>query len=612
MAYALHKTIVMKEKFNVAPRHQHRRSLSLWAIAVLILTISGCRSTTSSAPAIAVAPECTSQDGTYFTLSGTATYDWVPADSAAEGGIGLDYSGKQARPIRRAAIRAVNSSGAVLIEGKTDDSGNFSMNVPGGCGAANILVIARSKSTAYAADGIGQDQCSGANWDIRIVDNTNSKAYYAAQTARAYSSSTAQISVHAAIQYSSNAYIDRTAAPFAILDTMISEMELICQANPSQYFPLLYVNWSPSNVTISGRVDRGQIGTSYFTTDASGTSNIYILGEENVDTDEYDDHVIAHEYGHYLEFALFRADSIGGNHVSGDMLDPRVAFSEGYATAVAAMTFNDPIYVDTNNTGQKRGFSIDPSSPPFGNDRGLYSESSVQHFLWTLFENHRATVPSNGFERLYSVLKNFQVNTPGFTTLLSFSAYYNQQYGSDADGLSNLWEIVLKMPMNALCAGNCLGSGDIADPLDVDNDLGNYFTAGQGIRRYDGKSWGPDFWRLYRPLVSGVNAATHHEVTERSYYSYFQNKFGNNRWYRYVAPDAGTKVFSVSNLSPGSCSEDVLDLFIYRNGVLMNFNDDLGGCPSLSITTMAQEVYTIEVRGQSGHELSGWNMTVSP
>jgi hypothetical protein len=40
---------------------------------------------------------------------------------------------------------------------------------------------------------------------------------------------------------------------------------------------------------------------------------LFIYGDEDLDTDEYDDHVL-HEWGHHYEDKFSRSDSIGGEH----------------------------------------------------------------------------------------------------------------------------------------------------------------------------------------------------------------------------------------------------------------------------------------------------------
>ena len=75
--------------------------------------------------------------------------------------------------------------------------------------------------------------------------------------------------------------------------------------------------WSPENKP-SDEWDpaTGAIQTTLFLNgELDGfPAGIYVLGWQNVDTDEYDAHVIAHEFQHYLEDALSRSDSPGGSH----------------------------------------------------------------------------------------------------------------------------------------------------------------------------------------------------------------------------------------------------------------------------------------------------------
>src|SRR5690606_26346255 len=139
----------------------------------------------------------------------------------------------------------------------------------------------------------------------------------------------------------------RAAAPFAILDVIYDAVQLVLAAAPEVEFPPLAIHWSPANVPSFGSdgapdIDSGQIGSSFFVP----SLGIYLLGAENQDTDEYDRHVIAHEWGHYFEHSFSRSDSIGGPHTRGDHLDMRVAFGEGFGNALAAMITGDSIYRD--------------------------------------------------------------------------------------------------------------------------------------------------------------------------------------------------------------------------------------------------------------------------
>ena len=109
----------------------------------------------------------------------------------------------------------------------------------------------------------------------------------------------------------------------------------------------------------------GAIGSSFFRSIRSNGTvqrEIFLLGAEDTDTEEYDRHVIAHEWGHYLEDAFSRSDSVGGPHALGDQLDMRVAFGEGWGNAFSAMVERDPVYKDTLGPAQNTGFYLDVES----------------------------------------------------------------------------------------------------------------------------------------------------------------------------------------------------------------------------------------------------------
>ena len=82
---------------------------------------------------------------------------------------------------------------------------------------------------------------------------------------------------------------------------------------PDAAFPVMKFNWSVNNRAVSGNDSTGDIGTSSY----KGNGNVYILGDADSDTDEFDDHVVVHEWGHYFEDQMSRSDSIGGPHSGG-------------------------------------------------------------------------------------------------------------------------------------------------------------------------------------------------------------------------------------------------------------------------------------------------------
>lgn len=545
-------------------------------------------------------------------IGGRVTYDWVPALDPSEGGPKLGYSGTWARPARRVVVEALDASNTSVSLGKasTDDDGYYLIPLANGANAV-LRAYARVEETAgYVADGIPPDHCTGGTWHVSVVDNTSGKAEYAIQAAGAVMAPAADVDLHAATTVTSGHYTSRSGAPFALADDAVSAIEKICEGQPAPSLPVIYMNWSPNNVPSSGSRDLGQIGTSFYTQEA-GVSNLYILGKEDVDTDEYDDHVVAHEFGHYLEDRLYRSDSIGGMHYLGsDLLDPRVAFSEGYANAMSALVLDDPGYVDTSGTGQSGGFGFSMATAPTGNDRGVYSELSVAHMLYALYLNRGA---AGSYDRIHDVLASYQKTSPALTTVQTFASYYNQVYGGSADGLRSLWVDVLDGDYDSLCPGACAGAGDTADPFDADNDLGIHYAT---TRTYYGAAKAAQFWRLYKDLTGSGFAAPGdaHDVVVGT--SRGANKYGVQRWYRYVAPSGGTKTITIDlpSVCGGGTQPDQLDMYVWDHG------DDLSGydaatsltCESYPLAASAGRTYVVVVGGwtSDGPDVNGFGVRI--
>ena len=159
-------------------------------------------------------------------------------------------------------------------------------------------------------------------------------------------------------------------------------------------------------------------------------TGIYLVGAANQDTDEYDRHVIAHEFGHYLEDQFSRSDSFGGSHALTDQLDMRVAFGEAWGSAFAAMVTAQEIYVDTHSAGQARAFSFDLEQSPsrINPNPGWFNEESLQSLLFDLYDNGR-DVPRGttsvddlalGFGPIWAVFTNEQRSTRALTSVFPF------------------------------------------------------------------------------------------------------------------------------------------------------------------------------------------------
>ena len=358
-----------------------------------------------------------------FTVSGRATYDFVPTSYNASTDTGtLNFAGTQARPIRLAQIRVLEGT-TVRATGTTALDGTYSLTFTStGSGALTVQVLARTTTPP-----------------IQVEDNTANDAVWA--YAQPVPAGGGTLNVHAASGWNGTRYTSRAAAPFAVLDSMTTASLAILASRPSIVFPMLKVNWSPNNTTATnGTVAQGFLGGSYFEGD---DNEIYVVGKDQVDTDEYDNHVIVHEWGHFFEANVSRSDSLGGDHTTGDELDPRDAFSEGWGNAASAMLLNDPLYVDTYWTGSSiRAFGWDLETAPTPTDDpspGSFSESSTMRFLYDAWDTTNEGA-FDGLSGLGPMIDAFVAlkTTDALATVGSFVAAYKAQSGVNATSVNTL------------------------------------------------------------------------------------------------------------------------------------------------------------------------------
>jgi hypothetical protein len=244
----------------------------------------------------------------------------------------------------------------------------------------------------------------------------------------------------------------RTAAPFAVLDVAVGATQKVLSVSPNQSFPALRMFWSANNLPAGGETEadwaQGQIGTSFYIFDSTNGHRLFLLGAADADTDEYDSHVIAHEWGHYFQDALSRDDSPGGSHGEGDRLDMRVAFSEGWGNAWSGIALGDPRYADSVDTSQARGFIIDVSQAPASN-RGWFSEGSVQYLLWQYAQTQAA-----GFGSMFEVMTGPLRTSSALVAIHPFSALLKTARPAAAGSIDSL------LTGQQITVNDGLGSGE--------------------------------------------------------------------------------------------------------------------------------------------------------
>jgi len=346
------------------------------------------------------APEPTS-----VNITGTISYQRV---LFSETGNGLDYDNIETLPVRGATLLALDVNGDTLDSTTTSETGTYSVTVDQDT-SVSIVVYAQTIST------------DTAKWDFEVRDNTNENSLYGllGELTNTGTSADSVRNLTASTTWDAGSYTSRVGAPFAILDSAYDVVQKIVTVDPDVELTGSDIFWSENNTTVSGDNAVGEIGTSHYS-----NKELYILGKEGVDTDEFDDHVIIHELGHYFEDNLSRADSIGGSHGSGDVLDMRVAFGEGFGNAFSGMITDDPIYRDSLNINQSSEFQFNVDENINANP-GWYSEFSVQAILYDLYDGDVDADGSDnielGFSGIYNVLTSSDyINQPSMTSIFSF------------------------------------------------------------------------------------------------------------------------------------------------------------------------------------------------
>lgn len=359
------------------------------------------------------------------TVAGRITYDRVPFEGRSFRG--LDYTQTQVLPVRGATVQLVDSGNRVIYTGQTDGQGYYSFAVEANR-QLRMRVLAELRGTGSAA------------WDIQVRDNTNRDALYALEGSlvSAGSGDSQTRDLHAPSGWTGEAYTEaRSAAPFAILDSIYDAVQTVVDADPTVVMPPLVVYWSPANIAIGGNYNQGYIGTSFYT---SAGPAIYLLGQADNDADEYDRGVVQHEFGHYLEHQLGRTESIGGSHSQSTRLDMRVAFGEAWGNAFAGMVSGDPIYRDSFGSKQSLGFTINVETRNFGN-QGWHNEAAIQSFLYDLFDDEQDPTDhlALGFRPLYEVLTSSRYREfDGFASVYAFAAELELQHPEEAPQISDM------------------------------------------------------------------------------------------------------------------------------------------------------------------------------
>jgi PKD repeat protein len=510
----------------------------------------------------------TSGGGGNVTVSGRVTYDRVPFGTALDAG--LDYPATSQQPVREAVVQFVAGiGGGVVASGATDSNGNYTLTVPANS-SGFVRVRAQSVRTATPARDIEVRNNTGTGLPVYVLDGS------------VFSTGTENVTrnLNAASGWGGTSYTGvRAAAPFAILDSMVSAVNfLLDDGSATTNLPPLDVYWSPLNrpTLVLGDVTLGQIETtSYFAASEFGPpAGIYVLGDENTDTDEYDQHVMVHEFQHFLEDSIMRSESPTGPHSINERLDLRLAFSEGFANAFSAMALNDPLYRDSFGLRQSQGFSLNFEDNDFV-PAGWYNEGSIVSLVWDLFDTavDGADNVSLGYQPMFEVLTGPLNTTPALSSIYPFITALRARPGAPVAGINTLVASQSIIVNDAWATGE-VNNGGILDALPV------YTTVALGGSQ----------------VVCGVTTAG------------TLNTLGNRRFLRFTLGSARSitilaQYTPTGSLAPFSPNPDP-DLILYRSGFLDFSDSTVNGSETLTRPLEAGE-YVIEVYDYSHVDPAG-------
>jgi hypothetical protein len=200
--------------------------------------------------------------------------------------------------------------------------------------------------------------------------------------------------------------VDIGAGAFNIFDQVVRGFDF-ARANFGSTPPYAIVRWADGQNTLCG--------SSCF---IAKLDTLFIKGALE-DPDQYDDAVLLHEFGHYLENSFSHSDSPGGPH-DGSPTDPRLAWGEGYGTYVGARIADSPLYIDTGAAGSMvidlrdvgEELYADPSDVRGLNQ--LISEEMVAQLLWQVDYGIPNLTTAHGSEPTFDVLGQYFPNPQRF------------------------------------------------------------------------------------------------------------------------------------------------------------------------------------------------------
>ena len=358
-----------------------------WTVYLLVLLFfGGCSQKNTSLPKTVLPnpkdrPICETKAFTdSVTLSGKAVFEYRVSNQTGLSGV------QTPKEIRFADVE-VFTSGECVTSTQTDDQGAFSLEVP----------YEDQKEYTIKVNSRADNQ----NVKVSVQDDPLNHQHHwiSEKVTLDGQSDVSDITI--------KALADETGGAFNIYDQILeANLFLTDQTQNCDTFragckpfttaPKVYVYWKKGFNPVT-YLDQSAI--SSFSFYLPGRRQLFIVGGANDDisatnTDHFDNIIILHEYGHFIEDIFSKTDTPGGSHSARYVIDPRLAWSEGFATFFANAVLGQPAYIDSTGLPPNDLLKINENleeHPPTrdksqADGEGNFREFSIARSLWDMLD----------------------------------------------------------------------------------------------------------------------------------------------------------------------------------------------------------------------------------
>lgn len=495
------------------------------------------------------------------SVTGTAKFRRRnPWGNTSTGGLGsASTSGTHPateHPIRKAEIRVTDSADNLVQCGETGTDGTFTLSLPGDGNTYTVSVNSRSNNSSYLR--------------ASVLDRPERNQLYSIQTTVTTSGSIPSLQLMA-------------AADGEVLGAAFNILDQLYEANSFLRTNLTSIGFT-SAPKVSAYWEKGFNPNSYFG-DSGGISfylpgyaRLFILGGldgdvNSSDTDHFDNSVILHEYGHFLEDYYFPSDSPGGSHNGNRIIDPRLAWSEGWGNffqaAVSYAPGSTPYYIDTlgNDDGvTEQMFHVSLESPPLNPGSASYGTPCYSTTLNTYNGDCPRELGEGNFREfsvtrmLWDMIDTVADDRFGFTESIS-------------DKFSEIWGVLVAQ------------TNGFRDPKLVYKNVGHFhlshdrlysgtvITGVRGVERQKGDT--SDYADYVEPagtctMSIKASGSTEGAIGDTGSFG-TSDLFRNNDFYHIVTNSAQTLTLEYTL---GTTSVD-LDLFVYNESAQYGVSQDI-------------------------------------